>query len=65
LCLNYLSNRPILEKIFDFIKVEIIRVFRPRPLSYLIDDLDVAFLGWSAAKGRAHFESASYFVSGS
>ena len=59
---HYLSSRPVLEKIYDFQQVEIDGQFRPRPLSYLVDDWDVQFIGWSAAKGLVHFESASYLV---
>jgi hypothetical protein len=59
---HYLSDRPVLEKIYDYKQVELEAEYRPRPLSYLVDDLDVAFIGWSAAKGYAHFESLSYYL---
>src|SRR5579884_1553186 len=60
---HYLSNRPILQKIFDVNGVELSPEFyRPRPLSYLTDDLDVAFIAWSFRRGYPHFLSASYYV---
>lgn len=59
---HYLSHRPILQKIFDFKKVEIIADYRPRPLSYLVDDLDVHFIAWSSRHNSPHFLSASYYL---
>lgn len=59
---HYLSHRPVLEKIFDFQKVEIWLSYRPRPLSYLVDNLDVAFIAWSCRRGFPHLLSASYYL---
>ena len=59
---HYLSHKPLLEKIFDYKKVEIWQDFRPRPLSYIVDNYDVAFIGWSARHGFPHLLSASYYV---
>jgi hypothetical protein len=60
---HYLSDRPILQKIFDPNGVEVSPEFyRPRPLSYLVDDLDVAFIAWSCRHGHPHLLSASYYV---
>ncbi len=59
---HYLSHRPILEKVFDPANVEIQSEYRPRPLSYLVDDLDVAFIGWSTRIGHPHLLSASSYV---
>jgi len=59
---HYLSDGPFLQKIFDYKKVEIWNSYRPRPLSYAVDDFDVAFIAWSARHGFPHLLSASYYV---
>jgi hypothetical protein len=59
---HYLSHRPLLNKIFDYKKVEVWLSYRPRPISYIVDDLDVAFIGWSSRQGFPHLLSASYYV---
>ena len=59
---HYLSDRPILQKIYSADQVEIGSEYRPRPLSYLIDNYDVLFIGWCTGLGHPHFESLSYFV---
>jgi hypothetical protein len=59
---HYLSSKTILSKIFDPSKVEIPGVYRPRPLSYIVDNLDVNFIGWCARQGYPHLLSLSYFV---
>lgn len=59
---HYLSHRPLLEKIYDYKKVEVWSSYRPRPLSYVVDDFDVAFIAWSARHGFPHLLSLSYYV---
>lgn len=59
---HYLSHRPLLEKIFDYKKVEVWLSYRPRPLSYAVDDFDVAFIAWSSRHGFPHLLSLSYYV---
>lgn len=59
---HYLSHRPLLEKIYDYKKVEVWLSYRPRPLSYVVDDFDVAFIAWSARRGFPHLLSLSYYV---
>lgn len=59
---HYLTHKPLLEKIFDYKKVEVWNSYRPRPLSYLVDDFDVAFIDWSARHGFPHLLSLSYYV---
>lgn len=59
---QYLSHKPLLEKIFDYKKVEVWDSYRPRPLSYVVDDFDVAFIDWSARHGVPHLLSLSYYV---
>jgi hypothetical protein len=59
---HYLSHRPLLEKIYDYKKVEVWLSYRPRPLSYVVDDFDVAFIAWSARHGFPHLLSLSYYI---
>src|SRR4051794_29000894 len=68
-----LSDHPAYYKMFDIQNVEIeegtpleatnIRPsYRPRPLSYLTDNYDVQFIGWSCRQGYPHLLSASYYL---
>lgn len=59
---HYLSHRPLLEKIYDYKQVEVWLSYRPRPLSYVVDDFDVAFIAWSTRHGFPHLLSLSYYI---
>jgi hypothetical protein len=59
---HYLSHRPLLQKIYDYKQVEVGAFYRPRPLSYMVDDFDVAFIAWSARHGFPHLLSLSYYI---
>src|SRR5947209_2905687 len=60
---HYLSQRSLLQKVYDVEKVEIDpTMYQPRVLSYVIDNLDVAFIAWSTRHGYPHFISASHYL---
>jgi hypothetical protein len=75
---HYLSDRSLLARTFDSTKVEVdpgapetiwhgrklqlVRLQRPRPVSYLVDCLDANVIAWSVSKGVPHLLSASFIV---
>lgn len=58
----YLSDRPLLETIFDPNVMEIQGKYRPRQLSYFFDFLDAKFIEWSVINGLPHFLSLTHYA---
>lgn len=60
---HYLSSRPLLDKLFDFLNTECTpEVYEPRQLSYLVDTIDAQLIGYSFKLGGPHFISVSYYL---
>jgi len=57
----YLSNRPLLSKLFDSREVEL-GLYRARELSYFLDYIDSQFIAWSIRLGFPHFLSLVHYV---
>jgi hypothetical protein len=53
---HYLSDRPLLEKLYDA-RVTELGLYAARELALLFDWIDCQFIGWSVAQGRPHFFS--------
>jgi len=57
----YLSNRPLLSKLFDSRVIEL-GFYRARELSYLLDYVDSQFIALSVRHGFPHFLSIVHYV---
>jgi hypothetical protein len=58
----YLSNRPLLSKLFDSRSVIDTGLYRARELSYLLDFIDNQFIALSVRLGFPHFLSLVHYV---
>jgi hypothetical protein len=58
----YLSNRPLLNKVFDSRSVVDSGLYRARELSYFLDYIDCQFIALSVRLGFPHFLSLVHYV---